>query len=127
MARHVIFSDKAPSPVGAYSQGIHLETSDMVFISGQIGMNPETGEMAEGIQEQTAQVMENLKAVVEAAGGNMHRVLKSTIFLTDMNDFSSVNDIYAGYFSDEPPARSCVGVASLPKGALVEIECIARV
>jgi len=99
----------------------------MVFLSGQLGLVPETGKLPEGIEDQTRQVMQNLAAVLQAAGGDMGKVVKTTIFLADMSDFSTVNEIYAEAFSAAPPARSTVEVAALPLGGLVEIEAIAIV
>ena len=99
----------------------------MVFLSGQLGLVPETGKLPEGIEEQTRQVMQNLAAVLQAAGSDMSRVVKTTIFLANMSDFSTVNAIYGQAFTDAPPARSTVEVAALPLGGLVEIEAIALV
>ena len=126
MGKDIIATENAPAPVGPYSQAVKLET-DLLFVSGQIGMDPGSGELAEGVEAQTTQAMKNLEAILHAAGGDMSAVLKTTIFLADINDFAAVNEIYAGSFTEEPPARSCVQVAAIPKGALVEIECIARV
>ena len=94
-------------------------------MSGQLGMDPETGNLAEGVEAQAKRALENIAAILEAAGLEMKDVVKVTIFLTDMGDFPKVNEVYAGYFSEPWPARACVAVAGLPKGALVEIECIA--
>lgn len=118
-----ITSNKAAKAIGPYVHGTATET--MVFTSGQLGICPETGTLLEGVEAQTKQALENLKAVLEAAGSSFEQVLKTTIFLKSMGDFPLVNEIYASYFSENPPARSCVTVAELPKGGLVEIEAIA--
>ncbi len=119
-----IVSKEAPAAIGAYSQAI--KKGDMIFTSGQIPIDPETSEMVENdIEKQTIQVMENLKYVLKEAGSNFDQVIKATIFLSDLNNFSKVNDIYKDYFSDIPPARACVEVSKLPKDSLVEIEVIA--
>lgn len=123
MDRHVIQTEKAPAAVGPYSQAI--KSGNFVFTSGQIGINPLTGQLRLGIEEQTRQVLSNLQAVLTVAGSGMDRILKTTIFLTDITEFSTVNAIYAQSFSNEPPARSTVQVAALPLGALVEIEAVA--
>ena len=94
-------------------------------MSGQLGMDPETGNLAEGVEAQAGKALANIAAILEAAGLEMKDVVKVTIFLTDMGDFPKVNEVYAGYFSEPWPARACVAVAGLPKGALVEVECIA--
>ena len=98
---------------------------DLVFTSGQIPLNPENGELVTEISKATVQVMANLSAVLEAAGSSLEKVIKTTIFLQDLNDFEKVNEIYGDYFKDNLPARSCVQVAKLPKGAIIEIEAIA--
>lgn len=121
--RTVLKTDKAPAAIGPYSQGI--ATDNLVFVSGQIPVDPETGKMADDVSAQTKQVMENLRAVLAAAKTDLSRVVKATIFLTDINDFSNVNAVYASYFDEAPPARSTVAVAALPLGAKVEIEVIA--
>ncbi|NLY42620.1 MAG: RidA family protein [Clostridiaceae bacterium] len=121
---NVIKTDKAPAAIGPYSQGI--VTDFFIYTSGQIPLNPETGEVVDGgIEEQTEQVMKNLKAVLEAAGSSMDKVVKTTVFIKDINSFSKVNEVYAKYFSGPYPARSCVEVSKLPKGVLIEIEAIA--
>lgn len=120
-----IHTDKAPAAIGPYSQAI--VHGDLVFTSGQIPINPNTGIVdAEGIVEQTEQVMKNLEEVLAAAGSSFEKTIKTTCFLADMGDFSAFNEIYAKYFT-EKPARSCVAVKSLPKGVLVEVEVIAEV
>lgn len=120
-----IHTEKAPAAVGPYSQAVVI--NGMVYTSGQIALDPETGELAgETIEEQTEQIMKNLMAILEAAGTKRENVVKTLCFLTDMNDFAAFNEIYARYFT-EKPARSCVGVQSLPKGAICEVEVIAAV
>lgn len=124
MTREVIQTELAPAAVGPYSQAI--KTGNMVFTAGQIPLDPSTMKMVEGdIQAQTKQVMNNLSKVLEAAGTSFGNVVKSTIFLQRMSDFPAVNEIYAQYFTDLPPARSTVAVAELPLGAEVEIEMVA--
>ena len=120
-----IHTDKAPAAIGPYSQAI--VHGDLLFTSGQIPINPETGNVdAIGITEQTEQVMKNLGAVLEAAGTSFEKAIKTTCFLSDMVDFAAFNDVYAKYFT-EKPARSCVAVKTLPKGVLVEVEVIAEI
>lgn len=121
--KRAIESSRAPKPVGPYSQAIEAE--GFVFVSGQLGIDPETGNLAEGVEAQAKQALANIASVLEAAGLEMKDVVKVTIFLVDMGDFPKVNEIYAGYFSEPWPARACVAVSGLPKGALVEMECIA--
>lgn len=120
-----ISSEHAPAAIGPYAQAVRY--GDHVYLSGQIGMHPESGVLAEGIQEQTVQVMENLRHVLEAAGSDFNHVLKVTIYLADMNHFGEVNKIYGTYFKDHKPARATVQVARLPKDALIEISCEAVV
>ncbi len=120
---NIVATKHAPQAIGPYSQAI--EANGMIFTSGQIGLEP-NGEMAgNGIISQTNQVLENLKAVLEAAGSSLDKVVKTTIFLADMDDFVAVNEIYEEYFGLHKPARSTVAVKTLPKNALVEIDCIA--
>ena len=121
--RSVVVPEKAPKAVGPYSQGI--TAGDFVFTSGQLPLNPETNQMPEGIEAQAKQSLDNVKAVVEAAGSDLGKVVKVTIFLKDLNDFGKVNEIYATYFTKDAPARSCVQVARIPRDALIEIEAIA--
>lgn len=122
--KKVIFTEKAPAAIGPYSQAI--EVNGMVFLSGQIPVNPATGEFVEGgIAEQTACVFENIRNVLAEAGLTMDHVVKTTVFLADMSLFAEMNGVYAQYFQGAFPARSAVAVKALPKGALVEIECIA--
>ena len=119
--KKTIYTKNAPEPVGPYSQAI--ETIGTLFCSGQIGINPESGELADGIEAQTLQVMKNINAVLAEAGYTFDDVIKTTCFLSDMNNFGIFNEIYAKYFTSKP-ARSCVE-AKLPKGAIVEVEIIA--
>ena len=124
--KQVIKTEKAPEAIGPYSQAV--VANGMVFCSGQIALDPETGHFVGPIVEtQTRQIMQNLKAILESAGSDLDKVVKTTIFLADMNDFEKVNEIYGAYFQENPPARETVAVRSLPKNALVEISCIARV
>ena len=125
MDKKIVQTDHAPAPVGPYSQAVEVEGT--LYCSGQISLDPATGEVFTGdIQSQTQMVMKNVKAVLEAADMGFNNVVKTTIFLTDMNDFAQVNEVYASCFTAEPPARSCVAVASLPKGVNVEVEVLAR-
>jgi 2-iminobutanoate/2-iminopropanoate deaminase len=124
MTRQAITTTGAPGAVGPYSHAIGI--GDLVFCSGQIGLDPATGNLVEGgIEAQTERVLKNLTAVLDAAGLGFADVVKTTIFLADINDFASVNGIYGTYMPDPPPARSTFAVAALPKGAIVEIEAIA--
>ena len=118
-----IATEKAPGAIGPYSQAI--DCGPFIYASGQIPLNPATGEMAEGITEQTRQSLANVKAILEAAGLTMANVVKTTVFLADMNDFATMNAVYAEAFEAPYPARSAVAVKQLPKNALVEIEVIA--
>jgi len=120
---NVVKTNNAPGAIGPYSQGI--DTGNIVFFSGQIALDPKTGEMAEGIEAQTRRVLENIKGLLESQNLTFANVVKTTCFLADINDFVTMNNIYAEYFVEPYPARSAVGVAALPKGALVEIEVIA--
>ena len=121
--KKVISTTNAPAAIGPYSQAI--EVNGMVFASGQIPVNPATGEIPEGIEAQAEQVLNNVKNLLAAAGASMEQVVKTTVFLADIRDFAVVNEIYAEYFGDAKPARSCVEVAKLPKDGLVEIEFVA--
>ena len=118
-----IVTDQAPAAIGPYSQGI--STEGLVFVSGQLPIDPATGAFPATIEEQTRQSLENCKAVLAAAGAAMENVIKTTVFLSDMNNFAAMNGVYATFFEGACPARSAVEVARLPKDALVEIECIA--
>ena len=118
-----IYTEKAPAAVGPYSQAVVI--NGMVYTSGQIALDPATGELVgETIEEQTKQVMKNLMAILDAAGTKTENVVKTLCFLTDMNDFAAFNEVYAKYFT-EKPARSCVGIQALPKGSICEVEVIA--
>jgi 2-iminobutanoate/2-iminopropanoate deaminase len=119
----VIRTEKAPAAIGPYSQALDL--GNMVFLSGQIPIEPNSGQMPEGIREQTLQSLSNVKAVLEEAGLTLSNVVKSTVFLADLSDFAAMNEVYESFFKEPYPARSCVQVAAIPKGAKVEIECIA--
>ena len=124
MDKKVIKTDNAPAPIGPYNQAILA--NGMLFVSGQIAISPTTGELVlEDIKTETVQVMENLKAILTEAGFTFDNVIKSSIFLSDMGSFSSVNDVYGSYFGANPPARECVEVACLPKNVNVEISVIA--
>ena len=121
--KHVINTKNAPAAIGPYSQAI--EVNGMVYTSGQIPVNPATGEIPQGIEAQAEQVMENVKNLLEAAGTSMENVVKTTVFIKDMNDFGTINGIYSKYFTSDCPARSCVEVARLPKDVLMEMVAIA--
>jgi 2-iminobutanoate/2-iminopropanoate deaminase len=122
--RDVILTDRGPKPIGPYSQAIR--TNGFLYVSGQVALDPKTGEMrGTDVREQTERVLENIKGILEAAGSNLHHIVKTTVFLKDMNDFPAMNEVYAKYFASAPPARSTVQVSRLPKDALVEIEVIA--
>jgi 2-iminobutanoate/2-iminopropanoate deaminase len=127
MAAKIISTEKAPKAIGPYAQGV--VAGNMVFCSGQIPLDPTTGEMvgAGDVRLQTERVLENLGAVLAAAGASFASVVKTTIYLADLQDFGNVNEVYARYFPSAPPARATVEVAGLPKGALVEIDAIATV
>lgn len=123
--KEIIKTSLAPQAIGPYSQAIMID--NILYTSGQIALDPATGKMVDGgIEEQTVRVMENLKAILEAAGMGFDNVIKTTVFITNMDDFQKVNEIYGKYFGENPPARSCVEVSRLPRNALVEIELIAR-
>ena len=122
---NAISTTKAPAAIGPYSQAIKV--GGLVFVSGQLPIDPATGAFAEGgIKELTRQSLTNMKAILEEAGTSMANVMKTTVFLADMNDFAAMNEVYAEFFAAPFPARSAVAVKTLPKGALVEIECIAH-
>lgn len=125
MSKHIIATEKAPAALGPYSQGVSA-TGEMIFVSGQIPIVPATGEVVSGdITAQTIQCMENIKAILAEAGAQMSDIVKTTIYLKDMNDFATVNAAYGKYFEKDAPARGCVEVARLPKDMQVEIEAIA--
>lgn len=124
--KNIVQTDKAPGAIGPYSQAI--KAGGLVFVSGQIPIDPASGQfVAGGISEQTEQVMKNLSAVLESAGSGLDRVVKSTVFLADMNEFAAMNQVYGQYFSHEPPARATVEVSRLPRDARVEIDVIALI
>lgn len=123
MNKEVIFTEKAPKAIGPYSQA--QKVGDLLFTSGQIPLNPSTGELVTEIKAATNQSLENVKAILEAAGTSLENVVKTVVYIKDMNDFGEVNEVYGEYFKENAPARSCVEVARLPKDALVEIEAIA--
>ena len=125
MTKQIIHTSSAPAAIGPYSQAVKV--GNMVFTSGQLGLDPVTGELASGIEAQTHQAFKNLEAILKEAGGSLASVVKFTLFLTDLADFAAVNAIMAQYVPEPFPARSTVGVASLPKGGIFEIEAIAQV
>ena len=124
MTRQSISTGGAPAAIGPYSQAIR--SGDMVFCSGQLGLDPATGELVDGVEAQADRSLRNLQSVLDAAGLSFDDVVKTTIFLADIGDFAAVNTVYAKFMPDPPPARSTVQVAALPKGGLVEIEATAR-
>lgn len=117
-----VYTDKAPAAIGPYSQAI--QAGDYVFVSGQIPVDPKTGEVVEGIENQTKQVMENMKAVLEEAGASFSQVVKFTIFINSMEDFATINEIYGSYLEKPYPARATVEVSRLPKDVLVEMDAV---
>lgn len=120
----VLHTDKAPAAVGPYSQAIKV--GDMIYTSGQLALCPESGDLInDNIEDATRRSLDNVKAILENAGSSLEKIVKTTIFLSDMDNFARVNEVYGEYFSDHKPARSCVQVARLPKDALIEIEVIA--
>ena len=124
MKKKIIYSDKAPAAIGPYSQAI--KSGNMLFTSGQIPLDPRSGQVAEGgIQGQTRQALENLREVLASGGASLENVVKTTCFLDDMNDFPQFNEVYQEFFKKDPPARSCLAVDRLPKDVLVEVEAIA--
>ena len=126
MTKQVVSTEKAPAAVGPYSQAIN--TGPLVFVSGQIPFDPATGEIVPGdVQDQTRQSLKNVREVLLAAGSSMDKIVKATVFITDMNDFPKINEVYAEFFPENPPARACVEVSRLPKDVNVEIEAIALV
>lgn len=121
--KQVINTANAPAAIGPYSQAI--EVNEMIYTSGQIPVEPKSGQVPFGIEAQAEQVMKNMKNLLEAAGSSMEQVIKTTVFIKDMEDFGKINEIYAAYFKGECPARSCVEVARLPKDVLIEMEAVA--
>ena len=122
MSRKIIHTDAAPKAIGTYSQAVRV--NDTVYFAGQIGLDPATMQIVEGIDAQIRRVFDNLKAVAQAAGGSLNDVVRFTVYLTDLGHFAKVNEIMATYLTEPYPARAAVGVASLPRGALVEIDAI---
>lgn len=124
--KEIIATENAPGAIGPYSQAV--KTGNLVFCSGQIPIDPATGEfVSDEVAKQTEQVLKNLKAVLEAAGTGLNNVVKTTVFLADMNDFAAMNEVYSRFFSENKPARATVQAARLPKDAKVEIECVALI
>ena len=121
--KEIILTNKAPAPIGPYSQAV--KTGNMLYLSGQIGIDPASGQMHTSLNDQTHQIMKNISAILEKCGSTMESVIKTTIFLTNLQDFNTVNDIYKEYFVSNFPARTTVAVSNLPKSALIEIEAIA--
>ncbi|MGO9482786.1 MAG: RidA family protein [Candidatus Kryptoniota bacterium] len=120
----IIYTKDAPQPIGPYSQGI--EVDGLLFLSGQIGLKPETGAMTDGLTGQTRQIIKNISALLQSAGCSLSNVVRSTIYLQSMNDFAEFNKVYSEYFNENPPARTTVEVSTLPRNALVEIDIIAH-
>jgi 2-iminobutanoate/2-iminopropanoate deaminase len=121
--KDIVHTDRGPKPIGPYSQGV--KAAGFLFLSGQVSLDPKTNEMVgTDIQQQTVRVLENIKGIVEAGGSDLRHIVKTTVFLKDMNDFPAMNEVYARYFTIAPPARSTVQVSRLPKDALVEIEVV---
>ncbi|XUW99409.1 MAG: RidA family protein [Dehalogenimonas sp.] len=125
MKKEIIHTDGAPKTIGPYSQAVR--TSNLLFTSGQLPIDPATGEVSGDISVQTKQVLENLKAILTAAGGSLDDVVKATVFITDLSNFSVMNNVYSSYFKASPPARSTVEVSGLAKNSLVEIEVVAQI
>jgi 2-iminobutanoate/2-iminopropanoate deaminase len=122
--KEIVTTDRGPKPIGPYSQAV--KTSGFLFLSGQVALDPKIGDLiGTDVRQQTERVIENIRGILEAAGSNLHHVIKTTVFLKDMNDFPAMNEVYGRYFSAAPPARSTVQVARLPKDALLEIEVVA--
>ena len=122
--KEIVHTDRGPKPIGPYSQAV--KASGFIYLSGQVALDPKTGDLiGSDIRQQAERTLENVKGILEAAGTNLHHVVKTTVFLKDMNDFVAMNEVYARYFTAAPPARSTVEVSRLPKDALLEIEVIA--
>jgi len=128
MSKLIIQTEHAPRAVGPYSQAVKLEGESLIFVSGQIALDPKSGDRVHGgIVQETRQVLESLKAVLEAAGSSLGKVVKTTVFLHSMDDFGVMNEVYSQYFKADPPARSTIEVSRLPKGMKIEIEAVAYV
>ena len=123
MNKHIVSTPNAPAAIGPYSQGVKIE--NLIFTSGQLPLNPQSGELVADIEGATRQSLDNVKAILESAGTTMDKIIKTVVFLRDMNDFAAMNAVYATYFPSNPPARSAVQVVRLPKDAILEIEAIA--
>jgi len=123
MIKHTVSTPNAPAAIGPYSQGVKV--GNLIFTSGQLPLNPQSGELVADIEGATKQSLANVKAILESAGASMDNIIKIVVFLRDMNDFAAMNAVYATYFPNDPPARSAVQVARLPKNAILEIEAIA--
>ena len=124
MTRDIIATDLAPAAIGPYSQAV--KTKDLIFVSGQIPIDPGTGNLVTGdIRDQTRQAMQNLGAILAAAGSSYDRIVKTTLYIADMDQFATINEIYAGFFTGRPPARACVEVARLPRDVGIEVEAVA--
>ena len=122
--KDIVLTDKGPKPIGPYSQAV--KSNGFLYVSGQVAIDPRSNEFVPGdIRQQTERALENLKGILEASGANLHNVVKTTVFLKEMNDFAAMNEVYGRFFTAAPPARSTVQVARLPKDALVEIEVMA--
>ena len=125
MDKKIVLTEKAPKPIGPYSQGV-VTAPGLLFAAGQIPVDPATGDLVQGdIRAQTRRVLENLQSVLEAGGASLRTVVKTTVFMKDLDDFATMNEVYGEYFKDSPPARSAVEVARLPKDANIEIEAVA--
>jgi 2-iminobutanoate/2-iminopropanoate deaminase len=128
MPKTIIHTENAPRAVGPYSQAVKVEGESLIFVSGQIALDPKTGDrISGGIVQETRQVIENIKAILQVAGSGLDKVLKTTVFLHSMDDFGVMNEIYNQYFTTDPPARSTIEISRLPKGMKVEIEAVAFV
>lgn len=126
MTNRIVHTDNAPQPVGTYSQAVKV--GNLLFVSGQIPINPDNGELITGnFKERARQVLNNLKNIIEAAGSNMNKIVKTNVYLTDLSNFAELNEIYSEFFSSDPPARAAVQVSNLPLNTDIEIECIAEV
>jgi len=122
--KEIVLTDKAPAPIGPYSQAVRC--GGLLFLSGQLPLDPKTGVLVKGIASETRQVFENLKAVLEAAGSSLDKVLKVNVYMTNLGEFAPMNEVYGSYFTTRPPARSTIQVAALPKGASIEIDIVAE-